>query len=95
MFSILKIGKNANLTKNGFVTIYFVASCGPLRLENGIVSYDRDPAGDHRYPVETTGTFTCNNGYTLVFGDESTKCQASGYWDEMWSRQCRGNEIKQ
>ena len=65
----------------------------PLRLGNGIVNYDRDQTGDGRYPVETTGTFTCDNGYTLLFGHDSTKCQASGYWRHQPI--CRGNKIKQ
>ena len=44
-------------------------------LGKGIVSFDRDPADDGRYPGETTATFTCENEY-ILFGDDSATCQA-------------------
>ena len=70
----------------------FVASCSPLRLRNGIVTFDRDPAGDGRYPVETIATFTCNPLHSL-FGDNSLICETSSSWSHQ-TPTCTGNEIK-
>ena len=70
----------------------FVASCSPLMLGNGIVSYDRDPAGNGRYPAETIATFICNHLHSL-YGDESATCQTSSTWSHK-TPTCNGNEIK-
>ena len=64
LFSIFKIMKKCKwVCKN-----IFVASCSPLILGNGIVSFDRDQASDGRYPADTIATFTCNPLYSL-YGD--------------------------
>ena len=57
-----------------------------------MVSFDRDMAGDGRYPEETIATFTCNPLH-IINGDDSTTCETSGNWSHQ-TPICIGIEIK-
>ena len=75
------------------IEIYFVeVTCSALEIpKNGQVSYDRDPTNEVQNPMDTTATFMCNPGFSLV-GDFSTICQTSGSWSQQ-TPTCISNEI--
>ena len=68
------------------MSCFVVATCTPLRFENGEVWYT-EPLVHGGYPVDTRAYFTCNatDGYVL---DQLTSltnyrhCQQSGTWHQ-------------
>ena len=69
---------------------YFAVTCSTLSLQNGRVSYDKDPADDGHYPVNTIATFTCDDEHYLD-GDSAATCESSSTWSQQ--PMCRGNNI--
>ena len=64
--------------------LYSVVTCPDRSLSNGTVSFDRDPVDNGQYglyPVNTTSTFRCKDGYS-VFGHNSSTCEISGRWSQ-------------
>ena len=71
-----------------FITIFFLATCGPLNVANGLVDYSKS-AENGGYPVSTTASFSCNSGH-YQNGPNSITCQASGNWNEQ-TPTCEGS----
>ena len=63
---------------------FITVTCQDRSLSDGNVDFDRDPVDNSQYglyPVNTTSTFRCRDGYS-VFGHNSSTCQISGRWSE-------------
>ena len=58
---------------------FFLATCSPLSLENGLVCYTTSMENG-RYLVATVASFSCNSGY-YKNGTNSRVCQSSGSWN--------------
>ena len=70
--------------------LYLIVTCPDLSLPNGQVSFDTELVDD-QHPVNTTATFTCDDGYYPV-GEDST-CEPSGNWSQP-TLSCIGNKNK-
>ena len=60
------------------IAMYFLVSCAPLSLPNGLVNYTKS-LENGRYPVDTVASFACNSGY-YENGTNLRTCQASLNW---------------
>ena len=61
------------------MTIFTVAICPALSLQNGEIEYD--PLQENgEYPTGTVAFFTCEEGY-MRSGSVFGTCQDSGTWD--------------
>ena len=62
------------------MTLYIVTTCSDPDLdhiENGTVSYSRDPTEEGHYVENTTVTVSCDEGYR---GGGDIACQNDGRW---------------
>ena len=76
-------------------TVYmFTVTCQDRSLSNGQVMFDRDPVDNGQYglyPVGTTSTFTCRDGYSAL-GHTTSTFLMSGSWSQP-APTCIGREI--
>ena len=60
----------------------FVVTCPVLNQPPNLqVHYSNDPIPGEGYPVDTTASFTCVNGYFLS-GTTFSTCEISGNWNQ-------------
>ncbi len=58
---------------NSFIIL--AVDCGkPVSITNGDVSYPSTI-------IDSLATYNCNDGYTLVGGDATVKCNENGDWE--------------
>ena len=71
------------------LSLYIVATCNDLgrSIDNGNVSYTRDPTKQGHYLENTTVTVTCDEGYK---GGGSITCQNDGNWSSLSLPHCIG-----
>ena len=73
-------------------SVCFVSvTCASLTLVNGDVSYSTSSI-DRSYPVGTTASFTCGDGYRR-YGSGSNFCQTTGEWTGELPT-CGGNKAR-
>ena len=77
------------------MNIVNAATCAPLNLENGSISYNTSPLANGEYQVDTVAIFTCISTYNLFGSGGASTCQANTTWNQA-NPLCvdSGNEIK-
>ena len=67
------------------IAMYFLVSCSPLSLPDGLVNYTKS-LENGRYPVDTVASFACNSGY-YENGTILRTCQASNIFFILWQEE--------